>query len=84
VIGLEQAIEPEQGREQRRDPKNCRAEPRQQIEVGPEGERHDRDQDEEEHRADRRAAADPPRDPPLADEESEGRVHGRRTLIRRP
>ena len=53
VVGLEQPVEPEQGREQRGDPQDRRAEPRQQIEVGPERERHDRDQDEEEHRADR-------------------------------
>ena len=68
MIGLEQAVEPEQGGEQCRDPKNCRPEPRQQIEVGPKRERHDGDENKEEHDADRRAAADAPGDAPLARE----------------
>ena len=49
MIGLEQPVEPEEGREQGRDPKNRGPEPREQIEVGSERKRHDRDQNEEEH-----------------------------------
>ena len=75
VIGLEQPIESEQGREQRREPENRRTKPGQQIEVGPKRERHHCDQDEEEHRADRRAAADAPRDAQFADEEGASGGH---------
>ncbi len=75
MIGLEQPVEPQEGREQGRDPQNCRPEPRQQIEVGSERERHDRDQDQEEHDPNRRAAADAPRNAPLADEQGERGGH---------
>ncbi len=75
VVGLEEPVEPEQSREQRRDPQDRRAEAREQIEVGPERERHDRDEDQKEHCADRRPAADPPRDAPFANEEREGGGH---------
>ena len=43
------------------------------VEVRPEREGHDRHEDEEEHRADRRAAADAPGDAPFAREQAPGR-----------
>ena len=66
MVGLKEPVEPEEGGEQRRDPQDRRPEPRQEVEVGPEREGHDRDENEEEHRADRRAAADAPRNAPFA------------------
>jgi hypothetical protein len=75
VIGLEQPVEPQQSREQSRDPQNRWPEPREQIEVGSKRERHDRDEYQEEHDPDRRAAANAPRNAPLAKEESERGGH---------
>ena len=60
VVGQEQPVERQQARQQRADPQDRRPEPRQQIEVGPDGERHQRDDAEEKQHADRGAAADPP------------------------
>ena len=76
MIGLEQPVEPKQRREQRRDPEDRRPEARQEVEVGPKREWHDRDQDEEENDADRRAPADAPRDAPFAHEEGKRGSHG--------
>ena len=68
-VGLEQPVEAEQRRQQRGDPQDRRPEARQQIEVRPEREGHDRNQDEKEHRADRGAAADAAGDAPFPGEE---------------
>ena len=68
-VRLEQAVEAEQGREQGRDPQDGGADARQQVQVRPDAERHQRYQDEEEHHAERGAAADAPPDPEIAAKE---------------
>ena len=84
LIGLEQPVEPEQGREQRRDPEDRWPEPRQELEIGPEREGHERDEDEEEHRADRRPAADSTRDPPFAEKRARAGHAARSSGASRP
>ena len=77
LFALKQAIEAEQRGEQRGDPQDRRTDAREQVEVGTDRKRHDRDEDQEEHRAGRSAAADSPGDPPFPQKES-GHRHSHR------
>src|SRR5271166_782209 len=76
LVGLKEPVEAEQRRKQGRDPKDRRAEPREKVEVGPQREGHDGDQDQKERGADRSAAPDAPGDAPFTDEEGGGGGHG--------
>ena len=67
-VGLKQAVETEQRRQQRRDPQDRRSDAGEQIRVWPDGEGHDRDERQEEHDAHRAGAADAARDAPFAQE----------------
>ena len=69
VIGGEQPVERQQAGEQRAQPQDRRADLCQQFEVGADGEGHHRDHDEEEQRADQRAAADAHGQPHVANEQ---------------
>jgi hypothetical protein len=68
VIAREQAIERQQRRQQRAEPQDRRANARQQREIGADGERNERDDDEKEQHAHQRAAADAHREPHVAHE----------------
>lgn len=57
LIGLKQAVEPNQRRQQRPQPKDRRTDPRQQVEVGPEREW---DQDDDRQEEDQREPPPPP------------------------
>ncbi len=57
AVGAEKPLKPEERREQRRDPKDRRADPGKQLQVRPDAEGHDRDHGEEEDEGDDRAAA---------------------------
>ena len=71
LIRLEQPVEAEQRRQQRRDPQNCRTDAGEQHEIGPDRERHDGDEDQEEDETHRRAAADAAGDGDFASEKGE-------------
>ena len=68
-IGLKQPVEAEQAGEQRRDPQHRRADAREQIGIGPDGERDDGHHHQEEHDAHGRRAADAAGDGDLAQEQ---------------
>ena len=61
LVGLEQAVETDQGRQHRGQPQDRRADTGEQVQVGPERERHERDQHQEEDQPERPRAADPRR-----------------------
>ena len=81
VIGGEQPVEREQARQQRAEPQDRRADAREQREIGPDRERHQRHDDQEEQHAHQRAAADADRDAHVAHEQGGERVHAARSEL---
>ena len=57
LVGLEQPVEPDQHRKQRAKPQDRRPDPRQQVEVRPERERHEHDDRQKEHEGELTPAA---------------------------
>ena len=66
MVGREQAVERQQACQQRAEPEDRGSQPRQQRQIGPDRERHQHHDGEEEQHADQRAAADAQRDPDVA------------------
>ncbi len=75
MVGHEQPVEGEQAREQRAEPENRGSKPRQQGEIGSDGERHQHHHGEKEQDADQRSAADPQRDFDVPSNQCEERGH---------
>ena len=75
LVHGDQPVEREQAREQRAEPQDGRADPGQQREIGADGERHQRHDDQEEQYADQRTAADPHGEPQIAQEQCGQRGH---------
>ncbi len=81
LVGLEQAVEPDQRREKRSDPQNGRADARQEVEIGADREGQDGDERKIEDEAEAEAAADPGGELEVARDEGKKRARHPPILI---
>jgi hypothetical protein len=75
IVGHEQPVERKQARQQRTEPQYGGSQPREQREIGAEGERHQHDHREKKQNADQRAAADTQRDLDVSANQRRERAH---------
>jgi hypothetical protein len=75
-VGGEQTIQRQQAREQCAEPENGWTDPRQKLEVGPDGKGNHRDHDQEKQRAHWCAAPDSKRNPDIAAKQGDKSGHG--------